>query len=341
MKSIEVSAERRYSVQFVGNYISAVENIVGDNPTVVVVPESLQHISQGLPPRWVCLTVPNGEAQKDGKNYLKLLNKLAQDGMSRATKIVAIGGGATTDLVGFVAATYLRGIDWIAVPTSLAGMVDAAIGGKTGINLDAGKNLAGAFYSPEAVLIDTAFLNTLPERDLHAGLAEVVKCGFIADPEILRLIQGDWRNHLNELISRAIEVKADVVSKDFKESDLREILNYGHTLGHAIEKHSRYELRHGECVSIGMVFAAELSYRISGLSEQSNTLHSSILKGLNLPLKYPQSAWPELYKIMQSDKKKSREGLRFVTLRDLARPTRAEDISEQLLSDIYAERIGE
>lgn len=341
MKSIEVSAERNYKVQFVNDYRSAIESIAGDNPTVLVVPESLQHFAQDLPKRWICLTVPNGEKQKDGSNYLGLLNELAQRGMSRATKIVAIGGGATTDLVGFVAATYLRGINWIAVPTSLAGMVDAAIGGKTGINLNAGKNLAGAFYSPEEVVIDVKFLKTLSERDLHAGMAEVIKCGFIADPKILQLIQGDWRNKLEELISRAIQVKADVVSKDFKESNLREILNYGHTLGHAIEKHSKYELRHGECVAIGMIFAAELSLRVAGLTEQINHLHTSLLNKLNLPTKYPHSAWPDLYEFMQHDKKKGKDGLRFVTLKDLAQPTRSENVSEQLLADIYAQRIGE
>ena len=170
-----------------------------------------------------------------------------------------------TDLAGFVAASWLRGIDWIAVPTTLAGMVDAAIGGKTGINTNAAKNLVGAFHSPVAVIVDTKWLRSLSRRDFAAGLAEVVKCGFIRDPEILFLLQGHNldsvianENLTRNLISRAVTVKADVVNQDFKESDLREILNYGHTFGHAVEKHSGYQLRHGECVSIGMAFMAHL-----------------------------------------------------------------------------------
>ena len=184
--------------------------------------------------------------------------------------VLGLGGGATTDLAGFVAATWLRGVDIVHVPTTLLGMVDAAVGGKTGINTDAGKNLVGAFHQPAAVLVDLATLETLPPNELVAGMAEIVKAGFIADPRILELIEADPQAAVDpagavlpELIRRAITVKAEVVAADEKESALREILNYGHTLAHAIERREQYRWRHGAAVSVGLVFAAELG-RLAG-----------------------------------------------------------------------------
>jgi 3-dehydroquinate synthetase len=203
---------------------------------------------------------------------------LGRIGLGRKDAIVSLGGGAATDVAGFAAATWLRGVDIVHVPTTLLGMVDAAVGGKTGINTDAGKNLVGAFHQPAAVLIDLATLETLPRNEIVAGMAEIVKAGFIADPVILDLIEADPQAartpqgpHTGELIERSIRVKADVVSQDLKESGLREILNYGHTLAHAIEKNERYSWRHGAAVSVGMVFAAELG-RLAGLVEECTAL---------------------------------------------------------------------
>ncbi|KRP30297.1 MAG: 3-dehydroquinate synthase, partial [Actinobacteria bacterium BACL2 MAG-120507-bin38] len=238
-------------------------------------------------------------------------------------------------------ASYLRGVDWIAIPTSLAGMVDAAIGGKTGLNLEAGKNLIGAFHSPSAVLIDQSFLSSLSQRDLKAGMAEVAKCGFIDDTQILDLIEDKWRENLSELIFRSIAVKARVVSADFKESDLREILNYGHTLGHAIEKHSKYSLRHGEAVALGLRFAAQLSFEFSGLSKEHLDRQNQILDTLELNAKYPRASWSELLEIMRNDKKMRGGRIRFVTLSALGVPTRLEDISDQQLEKCFLESIGE
>ncbi|NCZ58199.1 MAG: hypothetical protein EBY75_07885, partial [Actinobacteria bacterium] len=207
--------------------------------------ESLIQILAGLPKDFGRILLPDGELQKDASTYIRVLEEVSQTSLNRTGVLIGIGGGATTDLTGFVAATYLRGIEWIAVPTSLAGMVDAAVGGKTGINLRTGKNLAGVFHSPAKVIVNIGFLKTLSDRDLRAGMAEVAKCGFISDLKILDLIREDWQANIPELVSRSIAVKAQVVSRDFKESFEREILNYGHTLGHAIEKHSNYAMRHG------------------------------------------------------------------------------------------------
>ncbi|CAM5246020.1 3-dehydroquinate synthase [Streptomyces narbonensis] len=220
----------------------------------------------------VAIQVPNAEEAKTAEVAAYCWKALGQTGFTRTDVIVGVGGGATTDLAGFVAATWLRGVRWIAVPTTVLAMVDAAVGGKTGINTAEGKNLVGAFHPPAGVICDLAALDSLPVHDYVSGLAEIIKAGFIADPVILDLVEEDPEAartpagpHTAELIVRSIQVKADVVSGDLKESGRREILNYGHTLAHAIEKNERYKWRHGAAVSVGMVFAAELG-RLAGRS---------------------------------------------------------------------------
>ena len=339
MKNINVAAERHYSVNLVLDWRQALVEIAGDREVLVCAPKSLENSIRNMPERYNYLFLPDGEEQKSGDNFIRTLEHIADMRFPRSGILVGIGGGATTDLVGFLAASYLRGVDWIAIPTSLAGMVDAAIGGKTGINLSVGKNLAGAFYSPLSVIIDETFLSTLSDRDLRAGMAEVAKCGFIRDPKILTLITDGWRGNLSELIYRSIAVKADVVSQDFRESFQREILNYGHTLGHAVERDSRYSLRHGECVAIGLMYAAELSHRFSGLSSVQLELHREVLRSLDLPMHYERDAWPRLYEFMQSDKKK-KDSLRFVTLSAIGEPTRLDNVSESQLKNAYQEVIG-
>jgi 3-dehydroquinate synthase len=217
-------------------------------------------------------------------------------------------------------------------------MVDAGIGGKTGINSAAGKNLIGSFYSPKKVFIDPDFLDSLPKRDISAGMAEVIKCGFISDYKILNLVQDDFLDY-PQLISRAVKVKADVVSKDFKESKLREILNYGHTLGHAIEKDSKYKLRHGEAVSIGMVFAAELSKELTDLSQDAVSLHRELLANFNLPLTYGKSRWNSLSVLLMQDKKIKQSRLRFIGISKIGKPVWLEDVSLSTLAKVY-ERIS-
>ena len=339
MKSIEVNSERRYTVDFVNDWQQSLQTALAGRRGIVLTPESMRDVVTKLPKEIGRITLPDGENQKDSGTFFRVMDEIARFGLDRTGVLIGIGGGATTDLTGFVAATYLRGVEWIAVPTSLAGMVDASIGGKTGINLAAGKNLAGAFHSPIKVIVDLHFLDTLSDRDLKAGMAEVVKCGFISDPTLLKLVTDRRKEALSDLVHRSIAVKAAVVTRDFKESFEREILNYGHTLGHAIEKHSQYELRHGECVAIGMVFAAELSRRFSGLDDEGAKRHMTILSQLNLPTSYAKNAWSSLYQIMQSDKKK-KSSLRFVTLRKIGEPTRLEDTNEGQLREIYEEVVG-
>ena len=225
------------------------------------------------------------------------------------------------------------------MPTTLAGMVDAAIGGKTGINSEHGKNLVGAFHSPVEVIVDLEFLQSLSKRDQSAGLAEVIKCGFIADPSILQDLNEpeiDYR----KLIMKSVAVKAAVVSSDFKETFAREILNYGHTVGHAIEMHSDYKLRHGEAVAIGMVFAAELSHAHDTLTAKDVALHRELASKFNLPIQYPRTAWSAVYSNLTRDKKNRGGKIRFVTLKAPGVTDRLEVVSENLLREIY-ERIAE
>jgi 3-dehydroquinate synthase len=244
---------------------------------------------------------------------------------TRTDAVVGVGGGAVTDLAGFAAAGWLRGVRWVAVPTSLLGMVDAAVGGKTGINTAAGKNLVGAFHEPKGVLCDLTALETLPRPDLVSGLAEVVKVGFTHDPRILELIEQDGPDqHLRELIERAISVKANVVADDLTEQGGRETLNYGHTLGHAIEKVEDYRWRHGAAVSVGLVFVAELARRAGTLDDETAARHAAILDSIGLPTSY-DGDWDRLQAAMRIDKKSRGNRLRFVVLDALAAPRILDD----------------
>ena len=269
---------------------------------------------------------------------------LGQNDFTRSDAIVAVGGGAVTDLAGFVAATWLRGVKVIHMPTSLLGMVDASVGGKTGINTAEGKNLVGAFHPPAAVLADLDTLETLPRNEMISGMAEVIKCGFIADPAILDLVEKDPATVadpqsavLRELIERAIAVKAKVVSEDLKESGLREILNYGHTLGHAIELVERYSWRHGAAVSVGMMFAAELARSVGRLSDADADRHRSILESLGLPVTYRRDRWQGLLDGMRRDKKSRGDLLRFVVLDGVAKPGILDVPDTSLLFAAYQE----
>ena len=269
---------------------------------------------------------------------------LGQNDFTRSDAVVAVGGGAVTDLAGFVAATWLRGVKVIHMPTSLLGMVDAAVGGKTGINTAEGKNLVGAFHPPAGVLVDLDTLDTLPKNEMISGMAEVIKCGFIADPAILELIEKDpaavtdpRSDAVRELIERAITVKARVVSEDLKETGQREILNYGHTLGHAIELAERYSWRHGAAVAVGMMFAAELARSVGRLSDADADRHRSILESLGLPVTYRRDRWQALLDGMRRDKKSRGDLLRFVVLDGVGRPGILDVPDTSLLFAAYQE----
>ncbi|WP_101784451.1 3-dehydroquinate synthase [Nonomuraea indica] len=292
----------------------------------------------------VALPVPDGEQAKTVEVAAQLWSALGRYGVTRSDAVVGVGGGATTDLAGFVAGTWLRGVQVVLVPTTLLAMVDAAVGGKNGIDTPEGKNLVGTFLPPAGVLCDLATLPTLPRADYVAGLAEIIKGGFIADPEILDLVEADPDaatrpdgRHTRELIERKIRVKADVVGADLREAGLREILNYGHTLAHAIERAEHYRMRHGEAVAIGMVYAAELSRLDGRIGADLVQRTRSILTSVGLPVAYRADAWPQLRDHMRLDKKNRGAKQRFVVLDDLARPGRLEDPAEELLEAAYRE----
>ncbi|MGH3713037.1 MAG: 3-dehydroquinate synthase [Micromonosporaceae bacterium] len=292
----------------------------------------------------VLIDVPDAEKAKTFAVAEHCWETLGRAGFTRSDAVVGVGGGAVTDLAGFVAACWLRGTPVLQVPTNVLGMVDAAVGGKTGVNTAAGKNLVGAFHPPVGVVCDLAALRTLPAEELVAGLAEVVKCGFIADPGILDLIESDPAAAttpdsavLRELIERSIQVKADVVTADLRESSLREILNYGHTLAHAIEKLESYRWRHGHAVAVGLAYAGALSRLAGRLDEATARRHRTVLELLGLPTRYRADAWGELYPAMRVDKKSRGSTLRFVVLDELAKPGILADPEPELLRAAYQE----
>ncbi len=296
------------------------------------------------------IEVPNGEESKTSEVAAFCWKALGQVGFTRSDAVIGVGGGATTDLAGFVAATFLRGLAVVHVPTTLLGMVDAAVGGKTGINTAEGKNLVGAFYEPAGVLCDLDSLETLDRHEVVSGLAEVIKCGFISDAEILRLVEsapdaaiepGTAVNR--KLIERAIAVKAAYVNRDFREATSsgasvgREALNYGHTMGHAIERAERYRFRHGAAVAIGMVYVAELARLAGRLDEVTADRHRSVLTSVGLPTTYGGAGWPPLYEAMKVDKKTRADRLRFVILEQVGRPAILEAPDPALLTAAFAE----
>ena len=350
---IPVGGERPYEVVIGTGVLGELPALVGGGARTVVVihPAGLAEIAR---PACGALTaagylvhaeeVPPGEAAKDIAVAAGLWSRLAAHRVTRSDAIVGIGGGATTDLAGFVAASWLRGIRVVLLPTTLLAVTDAAIGGKTAVNIPEGKNLVGAFHSPAGVLADLAMLEMLPRADYLSGLAEVIKTGFIADPVILDLIEADPEGaavphgrHARELVERTVRCKAEVVSADLRESGRREILNYGHTLGHAIERVEGYRIRHGEAVAIGMVYAAELARLAAGLGDAAVARHRHLLAALGLPTAYIPRAWPALRDAMAVDKKSRGARLRFVILEDLARPVILEDPPEALLRGAYQE----
>jgi len=283
------------------------------------------------------VVVPDGEAGKTVEVLAGLWDQFARLGVTRSDAVVGIGGGAVTDLAGFAAASWLRGVRVVQVPTSLLGMVDAAVGGKTGINTAAGKNLVGAFHPPAAVLADTDALAGLPAAEFRSGLAEIVKCGFIADGRVLELLDADptGRSDTAELIGRAVQVKADAVADDLYDTGRREFLNYGHTLAHAIERVEDFGWRHGEAVAVGMVFAAELAAAAGRLSRADADRHRELIAALGLPTAY-RGDWAQLQQVMRMDKKARGASLRFVVLDGLGNPTILTDPDQVWLDAAWA-----
>jgi 3-dehydroquinate synthase len=346
MITIDIKSERQYQVRIGADFRDEIKDVAKGRERIAFIfsekmKDQLKNLEVGDAEPFY-FAVPDSEIAKSTKTLLQLWDWLGAAGFTRSDLVVGVGGGAITDLSGFAAASWLRGIDWVAIPTTVAGMVDAAVGGKTGINSEYGKNLIGAFHSPQRVIVDLQWLETLSDRDFSAGLAEVVKCGFIRDAKILDILKGkslaeirEDKSLTTELIERSIRVKGDVVSGDYKESFDREILNYGHTFGHAVELDSKYSLRHGECVSIGMIYVAELAYSLDLISESTLLLHRELLESLDLPTTYSGTSWSALLANMKLDKKSRGNTLRFVLLGEIGQTQRVEGPDEGALIAAY------
>ncbi|SEC22405.1 3-dehydroquinate synthase [Paramicrobacterium humi] len=322
---------------------SAAKVLIVHPPTLAVAAAELRESLAG--DRQVLLAeIPDAEAGKRVEVAAFCWQIMGQADFTRTDAVIGFGGGAVTDLAGFVAATWLRGVELIQIPTTVLGMVDASVGGKTGINTAEGKNLVGAFHAPRAVIADLDALTPLPRNEILAGFAEIAKCGFIGEPEILDIIEADTdratdptTEQFRRVVELSIGLKARVVSEDFTEQGLREILNYGHTLGHAIEHAERYQWRHGAAISVGMVYAAELSRLAGRLSDAAVDRHRSVLGALTLPMEYPLGRWNTLLATMQRDKKARAGMLRFIVLDDIARPTVLRAPDQSLLFSAYQE----
>jgi 3-dehydroquinate synthase len=292
-----------------------------------------------------CLaTLPPGEQTKCGDQVFELYSRCIECGLDRHSFIVALGGGVIGDLAGYVAATFLRGIPFVQVPTSLLAMVDSSVGGKTGINLPEGKNLVGAFYQPKLVLADLETLKTLAEREYRAGLAEVVKYGIIYDAPFFETLEThrpelqDVNNveFLAKVVGRCCEIKADVVAQDEREGGLRAILNFGHTTGHALENVAGYgEYVHGEGVAIGSVYAARASVIQAGLSQESCLRIEEFFKVIGLPVKAPDYNWESLRVALSVDKKTVAGMPKFVLISEIGFSSMGHEIPEEQMKLIW------
>jgi len=291
--------------------------------------------------------VPAGETSKDLKVIQQLLEEAVDAGLDRGSVVVALGGGMVGDLAGFLAAVLLRGVKLIQVPTTLLAMVDSSVGGKTGVNLPQGKNLAGAFYQPVEVAVDLATLETVPEREYVSGLAEVVKYGVVWDAVLFEQIENSVEGIMSRdldvlegIIARCCEIKAEVVSMDEREAGVRAVLNFGHTLGHAVENVAGYgELLHGEAVSIGMAYACGLSQAVKEFPEEESKRVSALLERLGLAVRARDRgldlSWDQLRASMAADKKTRHSVLRFVLAENLGSVVFGCEVPEAVLEKVF------
>ena len=352
LRRISVEGTAAYEVVIGRNLLDQVPlMLIGAKKVLIVHPVGLSVSAEALRDSLigsgfdvVLAGVPDSEDAKRIEVAAFCWGILGKSEFSRTDMIIGFGGGAITDLAGFVAATWLRGVGIVQIPTTVLAMVDAAIGGKTGVNTAEGKNLVGVFHSPSGVLVDLETLASLARNELVAGFAEIIKCGFISDTQILDLVEKNIQEATDssselflELVTRAIKVKAIVVAEDFREEGLRETLNYGHTLGHAIELAERYKWRHGAAVSIGMVFAAELARLNGRLSMAEVQRHRDVLASLGLPVSYPADKWPQLLANMRIDKKARAGSLRFIVLDEIGKPRIMHAPTDEILFTAFQE----
>ena len=352
---ISVRGERPYDVTIGRGLLRSIPGAVRDDARQVAVVHpgamepSAKILRDALTEYGYLVTligIPDGEGAKTSDVAADCWSRLGKAAFTRSDVIIGVGGGATTDLAGFVAATWLRGVNVIHIPTTLLAMVDAAVGGKTGINTAEGKNLVGSFHEPSGVFCDLDFLATLPDADLVAGLAEVIKVGFTSDPTIIELIEADpaaaadpHSQLIGELIQRAIAVKATVVANDRRESSStgigREVLNYGHTFAHAIEQVENYTWRHGDAVSVGIMFEAHLANVAGLLSSEVVNRQRSILHSVGLPTSYSSASIEDLIEVMKVDKKSRGDLLRFVVIDGVGQPRILAGPTHEQLSSAY------
>jgi 3-dehydroquinate synthase len=356
---LHVGGQSPYDVVVGHHILDQVPEMLGETSRVAICHSGdLVHVAESIrdllgDSEVTLIELPDGEAAKEASVAVRAWNTLGGAGFTRSDAVVTVGGGATTDMGGFIAATWLRGVRVVHVPTSLLAMVDAAVGGKTGMNTATGKNLVGSFHEPAGVVVDLDLLSTLPRLELVAGLGEVIKCGFIADPVILDLVANHPEDSLDprssilrELVERAIKVKIDVVVDDLKETGGsgghpgREALNYGHTMAHAIETNTGYEVRHGEAVALGMVFVAELARLAGHLDDDTAALHRRLLGLVGLPTTFDRVSFEPLLATMRVDKKARGNNVRFVILDELGKPRVLANPDEATLRAAYDHLAG-
>ena len=315
---VKVTASKNYSVVIkddISSFNSYVKDLKGDK-VAIITDSNVDALYGGLLDKAFSnkkvseYVIKAGENSKNAENYLKILNFLAKNEFKRNDTIVAFGGGVVGDLAGFVAGTYMRGINLIMIPTTLLSMVDSSVGGKTAINLDSGKNLAGVFYQPSLVYIAVDFLKTLPKREVLSGMGEVIKYYFIGDTITYDdIVKGATK----DLIRKCVQIKADIVNRDERESGERKLLNLGHTVGHAIEKASNYFISHGECVLLGLKKAIIISKAVNGLTEENAKKAEEILALSNskLSISFDKN---ELINYLKNDKKGKGNKVDFILL---------------------------
>ena len=289
------------------------------------------------------ILVPDGEEAKTWETVEEALGKLLEYGLDRKATVVALGGGTVGDLAGFVASIYMRGIDVVQIPTTLLGMVDSAIGGKTAVNHPKGKNLVGSFHQPSKVIIDPLFLKSLPDREVRSGMAETVKYGVISDKVIFQIIEGTPIANLEpetmvEIIARCASIKAKYVEQDERDDKgIRAALNYGHTTGHSIENLSKHEVNHGEGVAIGINVAALIAEEMGLVDNEMRTRQERLLKKIGLPIRVPNLAINDMVEVMHKDKKAEDDKIRFVLPTGIGKEPVLRYISEETITSALRE----
>ncbi|NPA48849.1 MAG: 3-dehydroquinate synthase [Thermodesulfobacteria bacterium] len=361
MRRLKVQTDHPYEILIEGGLLTEVPEdlkelslghryaLISDSNVSEFLGEDLKRLLQEAGVDCELFVFPAGESSKNMDTVVELARQMVKAGFDRKCAVIALGGGVTGDLAGFLASIYLRGVPYIQIPTSLLAQVDSSVGGKTGVDLPEGKNLLGTFYQPRRVYIDYGVLATLPFEHLKNGLAEVVKYGCISSPELFSFLEekADRLLHyeaqaLEHIIYESCRIKAEIVTQDERESGLRRVLNFGHTIGHAIEAAANYELLHGFCVAIGMVAAARISEKLDLSVEPLSPRLAKLLESLGLPTRIPRNLSPaQITKFLRADKKVWKGRLTFVLLRRFGEPVFYEEPPREIIEETLEELLPE